>query len=466
MKALKYFAAGAMLAICSAANAQDITTDLANFEKVIKSAEGNAAAYKNELKALDKLYKKDPAALTKISKLFYQYDDTLNSRLYAEKAITIIEKKKLTLCEPFIILGDLRYIDGDPGTAAGWYERARLNDDKNAKAYEKVAGVYRKANPKAAEEALADLANIDPNYPAKAVAAGFYYDAAIAGNTNAWSSALDRYKKEDLNKFREEDYPRYVYTLYRFKKYAGMLQDCVDVSTKALSKYPQDVTCNRYKMYALAALDKNAEAVEASKGLFACEKYVDFADDYKMLGQAYCGIKNWEGAEKALNKSLELKSDQVDVLKYLSEISYGKGDSIKGLQQLEDYVSKFEEADLTDYLSLTRKYDEVIDATEGDAKIGLQKKQDDVFKTMLEKFPGKQLLYINFKRAKLADALDPTGAAAAPMYESFIEAAQAEDAVKHQLLITSTAQKLAAYYNKVGNAQKAAYYKELATPAK
>lgn len=463
MKALKYFAAGAMLAVCAAANAQDITTDLANFEKVVKAANGDAVAYKNELKNLDKLYKKDAEALTKISKLFYQYDDTLNCRLYAEKAIVLVEKKKLTLCEPFIIMGDLRYIDGDPGTAAGWYERAKLNDDKNAKAYEKVAGVYRKANPKAAEEALGELASIDPNYPAKAVAAGFYYDAAIAGNTNAWSSALDRYKKEDLNKFREEDYPRYVYTLYRFKKYAGMLQDCVDVSTKALEKYPQDVTCNRYKMYALAALDKNAEAVEAAKGLFACEKYVEFADDYKMLGQANCGIQNWDAAEKALNKSLELKADQPEVLKYLSEISYGKGDSIKGLQQLEEYVSKFEESDLTDYLSLTRKYDDVIGGMEeGAAKIELEKKQDAIFQTMLEKFPGKQLLYINFKRAKLADALDPTGAAAAPMYEKFIEAAQAEDAVKHHLLIASTAQKLAIYYSKAGNAEKAAYYNELA----
>lgn len=463
MKALKYFAAGAMLAICSAANAQDITTDLANFEKVVKANPGNAAAYKNELKAMDKLYKKDPQALTKIAKLFYQYDDTLNSRLYAEKAIAIVEKKKLTLCEPFIILGDLRYIDGDPGTAAGWYERAKLNDEKNAKAYEKVAGVYRKANPKAAEAALGELASIDPNYPAKAVAAGFYYDAAIAGNTNAWSSALDRYKKEDLNKFREEDYPRYVYTLYRFKKYSGMLQDCVDVADKALVKYPQDVTCNRYKMYALAAQGKDAEAVAASKGLFACEKYVDFSDDYKMLGQAYCGVKNWDEAEKALSKSLELKADQPEVTKYLSEIAYGKGDSIKGLQLLEEYVSKYEDADLTDYLSLTRKYDDVIgDMEAGDAKLALQQKQDDIFKTMLEKFPGKQLLYISFKRAKLADALDPTGASAAPMYEKFIEAAQAEDAVKHQKLIASTAQKLAAYYTKVGNTQKAAYFSELA----
>ena len=462
MKTLKYLAAGAMLAICSAANAQDITTDLAAFEKVVKENPANPTAYKNELKALDKLYKKNPEALTRISKLFYQYDDTMNCRIYAEKAIALIEKKKLVLCEPFIILGDLRYIDGDPGTAAGWYERARLNDEKNAKAYEKVAGVYRKANPKAAEEALGELASIDPNYPAKAVAAGFYYDAAIAGNTQAWSTALDRYKKEDLNKFREEDYPRYVYTLYRFKKYAGMLDDCIDVAGKALAKYPQDVTCNRYLMYALELKEKHQEAIAASKNLFACEKYQEYSDDYKMLGQAYCGIQDWANAENYLKKSLALKADQVDINKSLSDIAFGKGDSILGPQLLEEYVSKYEEADISDYLQLTRKYDDVIGNTpEGPAQLDLQKKQDDVFKTMLEKFPGKQLLYISFKRAKLADALDPSGATSAPMYESFIEAAQAEDAVKHKNLIVSTARKLANYYSSVGNTTKAAFYAEL-----
>ncbi|MCF0192211.1 MAG: hypothetical protein HUK05_02065 [Prevotella sp.] len=463
MKTLKYLAASAMLAICSAANAQDIKTDLANLEQVVKANSGNPAAYKANLKAMDKLYKKDPEALTKISKLFYQYDDTLNSRLYAEKAIAIVEKKKLRLCEPFIILGDLRYIDGDPGTAASWYERAKMNDDKNAKAYEKVAGVYRKANPKAAVDQLKELEAIDPTYPANAVAAGFYYDAALAGNTKYWANALDLYKKEDLSKFREEDYPRYVYVLYRFKNYKGMLEDCIDVADKALQKYPDDVTCNRYKMYALELQGQHADAVAAGEKLFKCEKYVEYPDDYKVLGQAYCGSQDWDKAEEALNKSLSLKEDQPEISKYKSEIAYAKGDTIQGLQLLETYVQTYEDADLTDYLSLTRKYDDTIGDMEVSAeKVELQKKQNAIFDTMLEKFPGKQLLYIYFKKAKLADAIDPTGASAAPLYEKFIETAQAEDAVKHKNLIVSTSKKLADYYTKSGNTTKAAYFEELA----
>jgi len=463
MKALKYFFAGAALAMCSVANAQDIATDLASLEEVVKSNKDNPAAYKANLKVLDKLYKKDPEALTKISKLFYQYDDTLNCRLYAEKAIAIIEKKKIRLCEPYIIRGDQYYITGDPGTAAGWYERAKLNDDKNAKAYEKVAGVYRKANPKAAEDQLAELASIDPNYPAKAVAAGFYYDAANAGNKEAWNIALDRYKKEDVNKLREEDFPRYVTTLYRFKNYAGMLEDCIDVAGKGIEKYPQDVTCNRLRMYALTLKNRNEEAVEASKKLFACEKYTESYIDYKFLGQAYTAIKDWDNAEKTLTKSLELEPNQLDLGKALSEVSYGKGDSIKGLQLLEEYIANYPEADLADHLQLTRKYDDLIGNTEDvDAKIALQKKQDAVFVTMLEKFPGKQLLYIYFKRAKIAEAIDETGRTAAPLYEKFIEIAQAEDGVKYAKQISSVSKKLAAHYNKVDNKEKAAYYSELA----
>ena len=52
MKTLKYLAASAMLAICSAANAQDIKTDLANLEQVVKANSGNPAAYKANLKAM------------------------------------------------------------------------------------------------------------------------------------------------------------------------------------------------------------------------------------------------------------------------------------------------------------------------------------------------------------------------------------------------------------------------------
>ena len=467
MKALKYFAAGAMLAMCSVANAQDITSDLATLESVVKANKDNPAAYKANLKTLDKLYKKDPAALTKISKLFYQYDDTLNCRAYAEKAITFIEKKKVTLCEPYIILGDLHYIAGDPGTAAGWSERAKLNDPKNAKAYEKVAGVYRKANPKAAVDNLKELETIDPSYPANAVAAGFYYDAAIAGQ-KTWGRTLEYFQKEDINKFREEDYPRYVYVLYLYNKY----EKAIEVADLGLAKTPDDVTCWRYKMYSQvmkAQTDSKSDvealfngAVESSKKMFAAEKYQEYADDYRMLGEAYVGLKNYADAETAINKSLALNADQPGLLKSLGDIEFSKGNFEKGAELYQNYFDKYDKVDLTDYYALTQKYDEKIKATEDEAaKKPLQKAEDAVFATMNEKFPGKLLVYIYYKRAQLNDALDETGASSAPFYEKLIEAAQAEDAVKHQGTIASTARKLAAYYKKVNNTEKAAYYTEL-----
>ena len=468
MKALKYLAAGAMLAICSAANAQDIASELANLEQVVKSNKDNPTAYKANLKVLDKLCKKDPEALTKISKLFYVYDDTLNSRLYAEKAVTIIEKKKMRLCEPFIILGDLRYIDGDQGTAAGWYERAKLNDDKNPKAYEKVAGVYRKANPKAAVDNLKELETIDPSYPANAVAAGFYYDAAIAGQ-KTWGRTLEYFQKEDINKFREEDYPRYVYVLYLYNKY----EKAIEVADKGLAQYPTDVTCWRYKMYSQVMLaqtnsksDVNAlytGAVESSKKMFAAEKYQEYADDYRMLGEAYVGLQNFAEAEKALNKSLALNADQPGLKKSLGDIEFSKGNFEQGAALYQEYFEKFDKVDLTDYYALTQKYDEKIKATEDeDAKKALQKAEDGVFAAMNEKFPGKLLVYSFYKRATLNDALDASGASSAPFYEKLVEAAMAEDAVKHKGTIAQVSSKLANYFTKAGNKEKAAYYSELA----
>lgn len=468
MKALKYLAAGAMLAVCSVANAQDIATDLANLEQVVKSSNGDATAYKANLKVLDKTYKKDPEALTKISKLFYVYDDTLNCRIYAEKAITIIEKKKLTLCEPYIILGDLSYISNDPGNAAIQYEFAKRNDPKNAKAYEKYAGVYRKANPAEAVANLKELEAIDPSYPANAVAAGFYYDAAIAGQ-KTWGRTLEYFQKEDLNKFREEDYPRYVYVLYLYNRY----EKAIEVADKGLAQYPNDVTCWRYKMYSQvmqaqtnSKSDVNAlytGAIESSKKMFAAEKYQEYADDYRMLGEAYVGLQNFEEAEKALNKSLALNADQPGLLKSLGDIEFSKGNFEKGAQLYQEYFGKFDKVDLTDYYALTQKYDEKIKATEDVAeKKVLQKEEDGVFAAMNEKFPGKLLVYSYYKRAQLNDALDETGASAAPFYEKLVDAATAEDAIKHKSTISSVSNKLANYYKKVGNTAKAEYYSELA----
>ncbi len=468
MKALKYLAAGAMLAVCSVANAQDIATDLANLEQVVKSSNGDASAYKANLKTLDKLYKKDPEALTKISKLFYVYDDTLNCRAYAEKAITIIEKKKMTLCEPYIILGDLHYINNNPGDAAIQYEFAKRNDPKNAKAYEKYAGVYRKANPAEAVANLKELEAIDPSYPANAVAAGFYYDAAIAGQ-KTWGRTLEYFQKEDINKFREEDYPRYVYVLYLYNRY----DKAIEVADKGLAQYPNDVTCWRYKMYSQvmkAQTDRSSDvaglfngAVESSKKMFAAEKYQEYADDYRMLGEAYCGLENWTEAEKALSKSLALNADQPGLKKSLGDIEFSKGNFEAGAKLYQEYFDKFDKVDLTDYYALSQKYDEKIKATEdGAEKKALQKAEDDVFAAMNEKFPGKLLVYIYYKRAQLNDALDETGAAGAPYYEKLVEAAMAEDAVKHKGTISSVSTKLANYYKKVGNAEKSAYYAELA----
>lgn len=468
MKALKYFAASAMLAMCSATvYAQDITTDLANFEKVVKANKDNALAYKNDLKTLDKTYKKNPEALTKIAKLFYMYDDKENCQLYCEKAIALIEKKKLTLCEPYIIMGDLYYINDDPGTAAGWYERAKLNDPKNAKAYEKVAGVYRKANPKAAVESLKELEAIDPSYPANAVAAGFYYDAAIAGQ-KTWGRTLEYFQKEDINKFREEDYPRYVYVLFLYNKY----EKAIEVADLGLAKTPDDVTCWRYKMYSQvmsgqlgkkeAAAPLYQAAVESSKKMFAAEKYQEFAEDYRMLGEAYVGLENFAEAEVAINKSLALNADQPGLMKSLGDIEFSKGNFEKGAELYQQYFNKYDKVDLTDYYALTQKYDEKIKSTEDEAaKKPLQKAEDDIFAAMNEKFPGKLLVYIYYKRAQLNDALDESGASGAPFYEKLVEAAQAEDAVKHQGTISSVSKKLAAYYKKVNNAEKAAYYSEL-----
>ena len=174
-------------------------------------------------------------------------------------------------------------------------------------------------------------------------------------------------------------------------------------------------------------------------------------------------MKNFTDAQAALNKSLAIEPNQPIILKSIAEIEFAKGNYEKGFDTYNDYLSKYEKVELTDYYTLTTKYDEVIRSTEDETITKpLRAKQDAVFATMLEKYPGKLLVYIYYKRANINDVLDPSGASSAPFLEKLVEAAMAEDAVKHKGTIASVSKRLSDYYTSIENTEKAAYYKELA----
>lgn len=458
MKTLKYFAASAMLAIASVANAQN--ADLSALENALKNNSGNPAAYKTELKAAEKLVKKDAAGLAQMADLLLQYDDIENARIYAEKCVELGQKKnKVAASDGYITLARIQYIQGDPGAATANYELAIVNNPDNADPYEKVAHALLKANPTQAVNYLKKYKEINASYPADAVAGYFFYEQAQAGE-KTFGKALQHYQiAEKNNELRNEDYVKYAYVLYLYAKH----NKCAEIADKGLQVNPNDVQCLRYKMYSLQTLGRNEEAVATAQRLHACPDYEDYVFDYKYEGQAYCELKDFAKAKTAIQKSLDMKSDQKELLKYLSQIAFSDGDEETGMKYLLTYLDECEEADFVDYYNLVAKYDEKLKTAEGAAKTELLQKECDALNTMLKKYPGKQLVYVYYKLATANKQLDPSLATAVPYYEKLIEAAQAEDAVKNASTIKGVAKVLADHYKGAGNADKAAKYEAMAT---
>ena len=159
MKAIKYLLMGVLLAGFSAtANAQEEELNAAL--SAIKSKAGNAA---DAAKTAYKKNKKNPEALMKIARAFYEQKDTAGAIQFANYA-NEAGKPKYQYAPAYLLLGDIESAYGtDGGKAAGYYNQAINFDPKNPEGYKKWAMVYRKISPKQAAQKLQDMKVQCPN---------------------------------------------------------------------------------------------------------------------------------------------------------------------------------------------------------------------------------------------------------------------------------------------------------------
>ena len=170
MKAIKYFLMSVLLAGFSAtANAQEAELNAA-LDGIKSKAPNVADLAKNAYKK----NKKDPAALMKIARAYFEQKDTAGAIKFANYA-NEAGKPKYQYAPAYLLLGDIESAYGtDGGKAAGYYNQAINFDPKNPEGYKKWAMVYRKISPSQAAKKLQDMKVNCPNEDIDAFTAHIY----------------------------------------------------------------------------------------------------------------------------------------------------------------------------------------------------------------------------------------------------------------------------------------------------
>ena len=170
MKTIKYLVMGVLLAgFSTTANAQEEELNAAL--QGIKSKAANVAEL---AKTAYKKNKKNPEALLKIGRAFYEQKDTANAKQFANYA-NEASKPKYQYAPAYLLLGDIESAYGtDGGKAAGYYNQAITFDPKNPEGYKKWAMVYRKISPSQAAKKLQEMKAQCPNEDIDAFTAHIY----------------------------------------------------------------------------------------------------------------------------------------------------------------------------------------------------------------------------------------------------------------------------------------------------
>jgi tetratricopeptide (TPR) repeat protein len=413
MKAIKYFALGAVLAgFSTSAMAQDGTkADVDAVKKIISS---KPADLDDQMKPFFKKNKKNAENLVAFGRAFYEAKDTANAAVYAEHAL----KANKQYAPAYILKGDLRALAEDGGGAAALYDQAIYFDPKNPDGYRKYASVYRKISPQGAIAKLNDLRAQLPDYPVDAIIGHISY---ISNNFDEAIAAYDKVPKAKLEKM---DIIESAFSAYLTQKYDKGIQ----MAEFGLQKEPRNSTLNRLAMFC------NTE-----KGNF--DKALDFADrlfnksdsanisymDYVYYGNALNGLKKHDEAIAMYKKALEQEFDNADkkagVVKTLSDAYKGINDFDNAIKYYQQFLNDVSKASASDHAGLGRLYAQHANALEDlAAKMEKLRLADQVYAGLLDKYQDVED-YVAFQRARIGMQMDPESKQelAKPHYEKLVE---------------------------------------------
>ena len=396
MKAIKYLIMGVLLAGFSAtANAQ--VEELNAALSAIKSKAPNAA---DLAKTAFKKNKKDPEALMKIARAYFEQKDTAGANQFARYANEAY-KPKYQYAPAYLLLGDVESAFGtDGGKAAGFYNQAINFDPKNPEGYKKWAMVYRKISPKQAAQKLQDMKAQCPNEDIDAFTAHIYM---LAGDEK---QAYENYMKADINKLDKTGLNEFVRCSY----FTGHFEDALRAAEAGIKMEPRNPTFNRLAMFSNYEL-KNYDAAKSYINKYFNEtdsaKFSEYDHFYTAL--IYQALDEKANMYEHYNKALELVNDSSMIKRW--DIQKAIADSYLKDQEFENAIKYYNDmlgskpnVNFDDWEGLANIYSKYGDAVPA-KKAEMIQKAVDLFREAGQKFPIQQI-YATYMAANNVNKLD------------------------------------------------------------
>ena len=367
MKAIKYLIMGVLLAGFSAT---------ANAQVAIKSKAPNAA---DLAKTAFKKNKKDPEALMKIARAYFEQKDTAGANQFARYANEAY-KPKYQYAPAYLLLGDVESAFGtDGGKAAGFYNQAINFDPKNPEGYKKWAMVYRKI--------------------------------------------YENYMKADINKLDKTGLNEFVRCSY----FTGHFEDALRAAEAGIKMEPRNPTFNRLAMFSNYEL-KNYDAAKSYINKYFNEtdsaKFSEYDHFYTAL--IYQALDEKANMYEHYNKALELVNDSSMIKRW--DIQKAIADSYLKDQEFENAIKYYNDmlgskpnVNFDDWEGLANIYSKYGDAVPA-KKAEMIQKAVDLFREAGQKFPIQQV-YATYMAANNVNKLDDNmkNSLAKPDYLKLIE---------------------------------------------
>ena len=396
MKTIKYLLMGVLLAgFSTTVNAQEEELNAAL--SAIKSKSGNVA---DAAKTAYKKNKKNPEALMKIARAFFEQKDTAGARQFANYA-NEAGKPKYQYAPAYLLLGDIESAYGtDGGKAAGYYNQAINFDPKNPEGYKKWAMVYRKISPSQAAAKLRDMKANCPNEDIDAFTAHIYM---LAGDEK---QAYENYKKADISKLDKA----YLNEFVRCSYFTGHFQDALNAAEAGIKIEPRNPTFNRLAMFSNYEL-KN---YDAAKGYIS--KYFNETDsakfseyDHFYTALIYQALEDKANMYVHYDKALELVNDSSMIKRWAIQKaisdSYLKEQNFdKAIKYYNDMLASKPDANFDDEEGLANIYSKWGDADPA-KKNDYVKKAVEIFRNAGQKYPIQQV-YATYMAASTINKID------------------------------------------------------------
>ena len=398
MKTIKYLIMGVLLAgFSTTANAQqeELNAALSAIKSKAPAKEvadlANTAYKKN---------KKDPEALMKIARAYFEQKDTAGANKFARYA-NEGAKPKYQYAPAYLLLGDVEAAFGtDGGKAAGYYNQAITFDPKNPEGYKKWAMVYRKISPKQAAQKLQDMKAQCPNEDIDAITAHIYM---LAGDEK---QAYENYLKADINKLDKGNLNEFVRCSY----FTGHFEDALRAAEAGIKLEPRNPTFNRLAMFSNYEL-KNYDAAKSYINKYFNEtdsaKFSEYDHFYTAL--IYQALDEKANMYDHYNKALELVNDSSMIKRW--DIQKAIADSYLKDQEFENAIKYYNDmlatkpnVNFDDHEGLANIYSKYGDAVPAMKKEMIQKAVD-LFRAAGQKFPIQQI-YATYMAANNVNKLD------------------------------------------------------------